>query len=62
MGNLLHDAENYFSDYSLVAKDEQATCNLASSNHKDMLEPMHDRTGHENKSMLVECVKFKLVT
>ena len=34
---------------------------LASSNHKDMLELMQDQTGHGNKSMLVECVKSKLV-
>ena len=27
-----------------------------------MLELMHDRTRHGNKSMLVECVKSKLVT
>ena len=26
LGNLVHDAENYFSDYSLVAKDEKAIC------------------------------------
>ena len=62
LGNLVHDAENYFFDYSTVVKDEQATCNLASSNHKDVLELMHDRTGHGNKSMLVEYVKSKLVT
>ena len=63
MGNLVHDArKNYFSDYSLEVKDERATCNLASSNHKDMLELINDRTGHGNKSMLAECVNSKLVT
>ena len=60
--NLVRDVDNYFSDYSSLVKDEQATCNLAFSNHKDMLEPMHDRTGHGNKSMPVECAKSKLVT
>ena len=42
LGNLVHDAENYFFDYFLVLKDEQATCNLAFLNHKNMLELMHD--------------------
>ena len=27
LGNQVHDAESYFSDYSLVVKDEQTACN-----------------------------------
>ena len=62
LGNVVQDAENYLSDYSTVVKDEQATCNLTSSNRKDMLEFMHDRTGNGDKSMVVKCVKSKFVT
>ena len=46
MGNLVHDAENYFSDSSIVNKPPTI---------------MHDQTGHEKRSMLAECVKSKLV-
>ena len=62
MRNLVYDAENYFSGQSTVVKVEQATCNVASLNLKDLLELMHDRTRHGNKRMLVVCVKSKLVT
>ena len=61
--NLIQDAENYFLNYSTIVNDKQATCNLAPSNHNGMLEIMHDRTVYgNNESMLVECVKSKLVT
>ena len=62
LGNLVQDTENYNIDYSSIVSDERANGKLASLNHKYMPRLMHERTGHGNKSMLVECVKFRLVT
>ena len=53
----------YYGDYSCEFDDcLQGVASLASSNHKDMIGLMHDRTGHAHNNLLVQCEKSLLVT
>ena len=50
------------SDASSAANHNIPTAFLSSSSTTDVLGLMHERTGHQNKRSLIECVKSRLVT
>ena len=59
---VINEKSDYYFDVSCNLSVEMGVCSLASSVSKDMLELMHERTGHANKNMLVECFKRQLVS
>ena len=66
--NLSKQAKLENTHYELDKKNtrlEQSTVpvsNLGDSSTTDVLGLMHERTGHQNKRSLIECVKSRLVT